>query len=137
MKYFFAIIFALFSHFCFSQEAPSYYNCYKSVKGIWNDYKKEWDYDEPKSSNIEFKIYKNIITANDEAQSRYATYGDKRETEKADYKQASWDAVDEKSRRVTFSVVNYKSSGDLVFMVFYDDTVFVYFVNKSGLSPFN
>ncbi len=135
MKHLLTIVFVLFSFASFSQNDPIYYNCYKSIRGVWNKYSDKWDYDEPKVSSITFKVYKNIVTANDEAQSRYEMIGQGEKSETKDYSQINWDAFDEKKRKVNFSIVGYYESRETVFMVFYDGLVYVYFVNKSGLSP--
>jgi uncharacterized protein (UPF0297 family) len=107
------------------------------VTADWNTYSKKWDFNEPKSTNLKLSIYNNVVTINDEAHSRYEAMSNKTQESTSNYDRTSWNAIDERGRNIIMQIIKYKESGDLVFMIIYDNFLLSYYINKSGLSPFN
>jgi hypothetical protein len=134
-KYILSIAFILISLLSFSQ--PSEYHCYKTRLGIWDKDNGKWIFEEPKASTLTLVFNKKIITINNEARSRYESISDVRQEETSEFSRSSWDGVDEKGRKIVMQLVKYHNTNELVYMVIYDQLLFVYFINKSGLSPFN
>lgn len=129
-----AFFLILSSFASFSQDE---YYCYKIITADWNTFSKKWDFNEPKVVNLTLTIYSNIVTINDEAHSRYEAQSNKTQDNTNNYDRTSWNAIDEKGRSIIMQIIKYKESGDIVFMIIYDNFLLSYYINKSGLSPFN
>jgi hypothetical protein len=134
-KYILSIALIVFSLSSFAQ--PSEYHCYKTMLGNWDRINKKWVFEQPKSSTLTLSFDRKIVSVNDEAQSRYESISGAKEEENSNYNTSSWDGIDEKGRRIIMQLVKYHESGELLYMVIYDAVIFVYYINKSGLSPFN
>jgi len=134
-KYILSIAFTFISLLSFCQ--PSEYHCYKTRLGIWDKTNGEWMFEEPKPSTLTLTFNRKVITINNEARSRFESISDIRQDETNEFSRSSWDGVDEKGRKMVMQLVKYHNTKELVYMVIYDELLFVYFINKSGLSPFN
>ena len=134
-KYILSIAFVFISLFSFSQ-ASEYY-CSKITMGYWNRTSRKWDYDDGKKVNLKLKIYKNVTTIDDEAQSRYEAISGGDKEDNSTYEGMTWNGVDEKGRNILIKIIYYKQSQQKIYMVIYDDMLFIYNISESRLSPFN
>lgn len=134
-KYILLIALIIFSLSSFAQ--PSEYHCYKTRLAMWDKSNSEWTFEESKPSTLTLTFNKRVITINNEARSRYESISDIRQEETSEFSRSSWDGIDEKGRKIVMQLVKYHNTNELVYMVIYDQLLFVYYINKSGLSPFN
>ena len=130
----------MFSGFAYSQS--NVYDVYKTQTANWDEYKKEWQYDNSIYTKIQITVNGKNIYFTDKANSRYTVYDDDGESNGKTnsgipYKSHTWKCYDESNRKVYFKITIYDNSTDLVITVMYDNILFRYYVSRSYLDRLN
>lgn len=134
-KLFLVISIVLLSLFTFSQSSTYYATFVK--KGIWSDYQQKFVWNDGNKINLKIVFLENFIRIYDNAESYYLLKGEEKKSKTIDYESNTWDANDEKNRRVKVSIIHYFDDDAVVLLVMYDDMAFAYTITIQGLSPLN
>lgn len=134
-KLFLVISIVLLSLFTFSQSSTYYATFVK--KGIWSDYQQKFVWNDGNKINLKIVFLENFIRIYDNAESYYVLKGEEKKSKTIDYESNTWDANDEKNRRVKVSIIHYFDDDAVVLLVMYDDMAFAYTIKIQGLSPLN
>jgi hypothetical protein len=134
-KFIFTILLFFSTSFSFSQSS-TYYSTFVK-KATWSEYQQKFIWNDGNKTNLKIVMLDNFIRIYDDAESYYVLKGDEKKSKKIEYEMSTWDANDERGRRVKVSIIHYFDDDTVVLMVMYEDIAFAYTVTSQGLSPLN
>ena len=135
MKKLLLLIFFVFSLFlCFSQEESLRMRAYEADYGVWDAYKKKFNFlKQPVKTDLTFTITNNKVTCNDEAKSIYTFIKKDDDKDDDELRILSYKAFDEKYRSCTIAFSNNKVTGIKHIIILYEKTCFIYLVRLIDL----
>jgi hypothetical protein len=111
LKLFISSVLLIWMNFIIAQERVEI-QTYLSEIGIWDSYRKEWNWQPSQSCNVRFILQGNSIISDDQENSTYYTYN----TIDSEPPELSWNALDEKRRECIVLMIFKESYTYLVIM---------------------
>jgi hypothetical protein len=118
---------AIVSVLSFAQVPPAVIETYSNRVGVWNQYTKEYDYEEWISVNLTFTIYKEYITVNDRTHSLYRIMEDQPVEYTEHCKVTSAKCLDEGNRSCLVALMKCDDESASI-NVIYGDKIFIYMI---------
>ena len=126
MKKILVLLFVLFSFSSFSQ-TPIKFTSYKCVIGNYNKFKNDWVYNKPIYGEINFFVYNDFVSVNDEPHSIYKIISEIPINNEPAVKYIA-QCTDEKNLKCTFTIIQF-DDGKTMIVIIYPKTVFTYHIN--------